>query len=184
MTTADGNALVTEPAWVIELRQRRWKLAVAESMTAGLLAARLAAQPGSGDVFAGAIVTYHTDLKQRLLDIEGVPVISAECAQAMADGVTKLCDVDVGLAITGVAGPDTQEGKPVGLVYGAITTPDQRAAPEWRFLGDAYEIRTTAVDHAIHLLVHTLCTPPDQRGDRNGGPRPTATALTGTRRDH
>jgi nicotinamide-nucleotide amidase len=143
----------SEPRWVTALREHGWTVAVAESMTAGLLAARLAAKPGSGDVFAGGIVAYHTALKNHLLGVTANRVISAECALEMAQGVTRLCNVDVGLAITGVAGPDTQEDQPIGLVYSACVTPAGCTSRQWSFPGDAYEVRTTAVDAAIALLV-------------------------------
>lgn len=156
--SAGTDGAVVESHWVGELRSRAWTVAVAESMTSGLLAARLAVQPGSGDVFAGGVVTYQTALKRHLLGIDGPPVISAGCAQAMAEGVTRLCQVDVGLSITGVAGPETQEGKPVGLVYLAIAIPSGCATRERHFSGDAYEIRNAAVDAAMVLLDETVTT--------------------------
>ena len=151
-TTSSAEGPPTEPHWVRALRSRAWTLAVAESMSAGLLSARLAAQPGSGDVFAGGVVTYHTTLKKHLLGVDGPSVISAPCAQAMAEGAARLCRVDVGLSITGVAGPATQEDKPVGLVYAAMATPHGSTTCEWTFAGDAYEIRMSAVDAAVQLL--------------------------------
>jgi len=151
-----------EPRWVDELGARAWTVAVAESMTGGLLAGTLASSPGCGEVFSGGVITYHTALKQRLLGIEGIPVISAECAEAMAAGVVRLCDVEVGVSITGVAGPDTQENKPVGLVFGAVTTPTGTMSREWHFSGAPDEIRAAAVDAATDLLIDTLSADQDR----------------------
>ena len=111
-------------------RERGLRLATAESCTGGLVAARLTDVPGSSDVFAGGIVAYANDVKTGEL---GVPealiaahgAVSAEVAAAMAAGVRERLGVDVGIAVTGVAGPDGgTEAKPVGLVHLHVSTPD------------------------------------------------------------
>ena len=99
------------------LVRRSLSLAVAESLTGGLLALRVTETPGSGDVFRGGVVTYLTGAKHELLNVPGGPVISAACAEAMARGVADLLSADVGVATTGVAGPSTQEGHEVGTVF-------------------------------------------------------------------
>lgn len=140
------------PTWVEHLRRHGWTVATAESMTAGLLAARLASEPDSGEVFAGGVVTYQTRLKEALLGIGDVAVISEDCAAAMADGCSQVCETDVAVAITGVAGPERQEGAPVGLVYGAVRTPRGTTTHEWRFDGDPDEVREATVDAAVAAL--------------------------------
>jgi nicotinamide-nucleotide amidase len=110
------------------LRARRETVAVAESLTGGLLGAALSAQPGASDNFVGGITAYSTPLKAVLLDV-GVPVlaqrgaVSAEVASAMAVGVRRRLDATYGLALTGVAGPQEQDGQPVGTVFAALACP-------------------------------------------------------------
>src|SRR3954454_15537531 len=107
------------------LRSRGVTLATAESLTGGGLGDAITSVPGASAVYAGGVITYATRVK---VDLLGVPkdvveqhgVVSSECAAAMAGRVRDLVGADVGVATTGVAGPDPQEGKPVGLVYVAV----------------------------------------------------------------
>ena len=87
------------------LLSRSMKLAVAESFTGGLIAARIVAIPGASEWFSGGVVAYETAAKMALLDVPEGPVISAEAAAAMAAGVARLFNADIGLSTTGVAGP-------------------------------------------------------------------------------
>ncbi len=151
------------PTWVEHLRRHGWTVATAESMTAGLLAARLAGEPDSGEVFAGGVVTYQTRLKEALLGIGDVAVISEDCAAAMAEGCAQVCGTDVAVAITGVAGPERQEGAPVGLVYGAVHTPERTTTHEWRFDGEPDEVREATVVAAVAALTAAVAD-----GDRGG----------------
>ena len=104
------------------LRRRDLTVAVAESMTGGLLAAALADLPESSQRFLGGVVSYRTDKK---MDLLGVPedviardgVVSGPAARLMADGARRLFHAGVAISVTGVAGPQRQEGKPVGLTY-------------------------------------------------------------------
>ncbi|UHA75772.1 competence/damage-inducible protein A [Paenibacillus sp. 481] len=117
-----------ERAVVARMRELGLTLSAAESCTGGLFAQLVTSVPGSSQVFAGGVVAYSNELKQRalgvpptLLEGESAPgAVSAETAAAMAEGVLALTEADLAVAITGVAGPDSQEGKPVGLVYIAI----------------------------------------------------------------
>jgi len=138
-------------------------LAAAESCTGGLLGVRLTDRPGASAYFRGAVVAYADEIKRTLL---GVPdhvlrchgAVSAECARSMAYGVRKLFSVDLGVAITGIAGPGGgSPGKPVGLVYTAVAG-DEGASwvEEFRFVGDRAQIRTQAADAALELLADTL----------------------------
>jgi nicotinamide-nucleotide amidase len=102
------------------LRERGLTLGLAESLTGGLIASRLTSHPGCGDVFRGAIVPYHRDLKQSLLGAPDVPAVSEEMVKAMAEGVCTTLGADVGLAVTGVAGPDPHEGLDPGALWIAI----------------------------------------------------------------
>lgn len=136
-------------------------VATAESLTGGQLAAALTAVPGSSAVYAGGVVSYATEVKQSLL---GVPtslvaehgVVSAECACAMAAGVRELLGTTYALATTGVAGPDPQEGRPVGTVYVALATPDGVRATELALTGNREQIQTATVAAAVSVLAATM----------------------------
>lgn len=108
------------------LEDRGWTLGVAESMTGGLVASRVVDVPGSSGWFRGGVVAYDSQVKYDVLGVPaGMPVISGECAEAMAEGVRRVVGSDVGLAVTGVAGPAEQEGQPVGTVWFGLALPDR-----------------------------------------------------------
>jgi nicotinamide-nucleotide amidase len=130
MTSQDG-AGGPAAALLDELVARGLWLATAESLTGGGVGAALTDVPGASRAYAGGVVSYATRVK---VDLLGVPeelvrregVVSAACAEAMATGVRGLLATDVGLATTGVAGPDPQEGRPAGVVHVAVA--DRRGA--------------------------------------------------------
>jgi nicotinamide-nucleotide amidase len=150
-------------ALVLDLcRARDWSLGTAESCTGGLVAGRLTSVPGSSEVFVGAVVAYADAVKEGEL---GVPAgtlaehgaVSAETAAAMAAGVRKQLGVDVGVAVTGIAGPggSTPE-KPVGLVYLHTETPDGSHGVEFNFPSDRDTVRARATAAALHLTRRVL----------------------------
>ena len=140
-------------AAVLELlRGRGLTLAVAESVTGGLVTARLTDVPGASDVLRGGIVAYASDVKFRHLGVPEGPVICAECAMAMAAGVRERLGADVGIATTGVAGPTEQEGKPVGLVYVGVALGEKVEAREVRLPGDRQRVRQYGVISVLNLL--------------------------------
>ena len=119
------------------LLERALTLGVAESLTGGLLAARVVAVPGASEWFRGAVVAYDSAVKRSLLGVGDGPVVTGEAAAAMADGARRVLDADVGLATTGVAGPTEQEGRPVGTVVVGLALPGRcargrRASPAGR----------------------------------------------------
>ena len=125
-------------------------LGVAESLTAGLIGSRIGAVPGASATFRGSIVSYATDVKRSLLGVTAERVVSEECAREMAVGAQRVLGADVGIAATGVAGPDEQDGQPVGTVCFAIALPARD--PEsfsTRLPGDRERVRQFA---AISLL--------------------------------
>jgi nicotinamide-nucleotide amidase len=148
---------------VLELcRARGYTLATAESCTGGLVAARLTDVPGASDVVAGGVVAYANHVKSREL---GVPeeliaehgAVSAEVAAAMAAGVRRQLGVDVGIAVTGVAGPDGgTEEKPVGLVYHHVSAPDGEHGHHFSLPADRDTIRSRATVAALHLARRVL----------------------------
>jgi nicotinamide-nucleotide amidase len=139
------------------LSERQQSLAVMESLTGGLLASTITDYPGSSKHFIGGVVTYSTDLKIQM----GVPreiieqygVISAETARAMASAVRQLLKADYGLGVTGVAGPEMQEGQPVGPIFMAIAGPQGMVdgrGPGWR--GGREDQKRHAVLSSLNLL--------------------------------
>jgi len=104
------------------LRARGLTLAVAESVTGGLVSSRLVNAPGASDVLRGAVVGYAADVKRSVLGVTAGQVVSEECARQMADGARRMLGADVGIAVTGVAGPDEQDGQPVGTVCFAVVS--------------------------------------------------------------
>ena len=143
------------------LLDRGWTVASAESLTGGALGARLSSTPGASATYRGGVVCYATDLKQSLLGVDdavvaGPGVVSAECAAQMAAGVRRLAGADVGVSTTGVAGPDPQEGKPVGLVHVAVALPDAVRTTELHLSGDRAAIREQACREAVRAVWATL----------------------------
>jgi PncC family amidohydrolase len=125
------------------LTQRGETVAVAESLTGGLVVAALIAVPGASVVVRGGVVAYMTDLKSTLLDVdpdllarEGA--VHPDVAAAMAHGVAARLGATYGVATTGVAGPDAQDGHPVGEVWIAVSGP-----------GHAWERGETVRGHAL-----------------------------------
>ncbi len=93
------------------------RLAVAESLTGGMVAARLTSVPGASNWFAGGVVSYGEDVKRSLLGVGPGPVVSEGAAEEMASGVKALLNADIGLSLTGVAGPTSQDDQPLGTVF-------------------------------------------------------------------
>ncbi len=134
------------------LRQRGLTLAVAESLTGGLVGTRLTAVPGASDVFRGAVVAYASEVKFELLGVPAGPVVSAQAAEAMALGARRALAADVGLATTGVAGPDEQEGQPVGTVFLGVAMNDGVEVHKLSLPGDRERVRQFAVISLLNFL--------------------------------
>jgi nicotinamide-nucleotide amidase len=143
-------------------RERGLTLGTAESCTGGMVAARLTAVPGASDVFRGSVIAYANDVKEEAL---GVPVkllaahgaVSAEVAAAMAQGVRARLGVDLGVAVTGVAGPDGgTEEKPVGLVFVHAVGPEGERTVRSELPGDRDMIRGRATAASLHLVRRLL----------------------------
>lgn len=140
------------------LREKKATLALAESCTGGLLSKRITDIPGSSAYFLQGLVTYSNEAKTRLLQVSSGLIarkgaVSAEVARAMAEGVRRSARSDIGLAITGIAGPEGGSAdKPVGTVFIALAGPSGSAAREFRFHGDRERIRTIATFQAMDWL--------------------------------
>ncbi|MET8570514.1 CinA family protein [Streptomyces sp. NPDC004783] len=162
-------------------------LAIAESLTGGLVAAGITSVPGASKVFRGSVTAYATELKRELLGVDAELLaargaVDPRVAAEMAAGVREALGSDWGIATTGVAGPDPQDGQPVGTVYVAVDGPlasSDRSAPggkveALRLNGDRAEIRMESVRSVLALLLRELAG--EQTGneraqdtERNGG---------------
>jgi nicotinamide-nucleotide amidase len=131
-------------------------LAVAESVTGGLVASRIVDVPGSSEWFRGGVVAYDSQVKFDVLGVPEGPVVSEASALAMADGVRRLCGADVGLSTTGVAGPTEQEGHPPGTVWLGLAVGDDVSAVQIRLPGDRDRVRQMAVISLMDRLRHRL----------------------------
>ena len=154
---SEDNRSVTEI--VLDLcRARGFTLGAAESCTGGLVAARVTEIAGSSDVFRGSVVAYANDVKESELGVTGEVLerhgaVSAEVAQAMARGVRDRLGADIGVAVTGIAGPEGgTEEKPVGLVFLHAVGPDGEKARRIELPGDREMVRGRATAAALHLV--------------------------------
>lgn len=140
------------------LVERGETLAVAESLTGGLVAAELTSVPGASQSFRGSVTAYATSLKHDVLGVDGALLtergaVDPDVALAMAAGVRLTLGADWGVSTTGVAGPEPQDGKPVGTVYVAVSGPDGvRKVAELRLNGERADIRKESVRSLLELL--------------------------------
>lgn len=147
----DGQTI--ESVVLALLAERSWTIGTAESVTGGLVSARLTALPGSSRYFRGGIVAYADDVKGSLLDVTDLTsgLVSEPTAVAMAEGARSRLSVDVAVALTGSAGPDPLE-EPAGTVVIGVATPERSSARTVRFGGDRERVRTFASTAALHLV--------------------------------
>lgn len=139
-----------------EVSSRHWTLAVAESLTGGLIASRLVNVPGASTWFRGGVVSYASQVKFDLLGVPEGPVVSHEAARAMAQGVRKLLGADLGLAVTGVAGPEEQDHQPPGTVFVGLDLDDAVSSLELRLPGDRPRVRAYSAISALDALRRSL----------------------------
>ncbi|MFD5876961.1 CinA family protein [Streptomyces sp. NPDC060322] len=161
---------------LLRLQERGETLAVAESLTGGLVAAELTSVPGASRAFRGSVTAYATSLKRDVLGVDGA--LLAECgavdpavARSMAAGVRRVLGADWGISTTGVAGPESQDGKPVGTVFIAVSGPGgvQNVA-ELRLNGGRADIRKESVRSLLELLSGELGEDArTQDTEQNGG---------------
>jgi nicotinamide-nucleotide amidase len=131
-------------------------LGLAESVTGGLVAARLTDVAGASEWFRGSIVSYATDVKHSVLDVPDGPVVSETAASTMAEGAARVLDADVGLAVTGVAGPTEQDGVPVGTVFLAAHLDGKTEVTKATLPGDRERVRQFAAISVLDLLRRRL----------------------------
>jgi nicotinamide-nucleotide amidase len=136
------------------LRERGLTIATAESLTGGLVCGALTDVPGASAVVRGGIVSYATDVKAAVLGVDADLLarggaVQPEVASEMAEGVRRVLACDVGVATTGVAGPDPQDGQLVGTVYVAVATPVRTTVRRLALEGDRPAIRRATVEAAL-----------------------------------
>jgi nicotinamide-nucleotide amidase len=127
-------------------------LSVAESVTGGLIASRLVNIAGASTWFRGGVVSYASDVKFDLLGVARGPVVSAAAAEAMALGVRTLLKSDIGLSVTGVAGPEEQDGQPAGTVFIGIALDAHAQHVELHLPGDRPRVRSYSAISALDAL--------------------------------
>lgn len=138
------------------LETRGWSLGLAESVTGGLVGARLTDVPGSSKVFRGSVVSYSTDVKRTVLGVGGELVVTEEAAREMAHGARRVLGADVGLSLTGVAGPEEQDGMPAGTLCIGLVWPDGELTSTARLPGRRVQMRQFSVITALDLVRRTL----------------------------
>jgi len=136
-------------------------IAVAESLTGGLVAAALTSTPGSSGTMRGGVVVYATDLKSTLAGVDPGLLrsrgpVDPDVARELAEGVRHRLGATIGLGVTGVAGPDPQDGVSIGTVFAAVTGTRVSLVEEWHFDGNRDQIRAGVVQACLDLLDRAL----------------------------
>jgi nicotinamide-nucleotide amidase len=159
----DGTGDPAAVAVLAELRRSSQTLATAESLTGGLIGELLTTVPGASASYVGGVISYATRLKETLAGVpaatlEELGPVAARTAQEMAAGVADRCSADWGLAVTGVAGPEPQDGHPVGQVFVGLAYPAGAwsSVRELRLSGSRAEIRAQTAVSALALLTEAL----------------------------
>jgi len=150
----------------VALGSHSWGLAVAESLTGGALASAIVDSVGASSWFRGGVVSYDTRVKRRLLGVDADLLdehgaVHPEVARQMAERVRAVVSTDdgpadVGIGTTGVAGPDPQDGQPVGTVFIGVATPERTVVREFAFDGDRAAIRAATVTAALELALELI----------------------------
>jgi len=144
-----------------KLGQGHLTISVAESLTGGLVAASLTQIPGASAVFKGGIIAYRDEIKQKDLKVDPALItkftsISDPVAQSMATNVREIMNTDIGIATTGVAGPDKSDGFAPGIVFVAISIGDHKICQKLELVGDRTQIRDQSVNEIFKLTLSQL----------------------------
>lgn len=151
---------------IAEAEQRGQSVATAESLTGGLVAAAIVAVPGSSAVYRGGVVSYATAVKHELLGVDADLLhergaVDATVAQQMAERARNVLSIvgvpaSIGIATTGVAGPETQDGHPVGEVFVAVATETSTRVERFQFDGGREQIQAQSVAAALELALEVV----------------------------
>ena len=143
------------------LEERGWTLGLAESVTGGLVGGRVTSIAGASRVFKGGVISYASDVKFDVLGVEHGPVVSERAAMQMASGAQRVLGASVGLALTGVAGPDEQDGEPVGTLCVGVAFPNgQTFSTRSQLPGQRDQMRQFSVITALAFLRKLLLSEP------------------------
>ncbi len=143
------------------LEERGWTLGLAESVTGGLVGGRITSIAGASRVFKGGVISYASDVKFDVLGVEAGPVVSERAAMQMASGAQRVLGASVGLALTGVAGPDEQDGEPVGTLCVGVAFPNgQTFSTRSQLPGQRDQMRQFSVITALAFLRKLLLSEP------------------------
>jgi len=138
------------------LAERGLTLGLAESVTGGLVGSRLTEVPGASEWFRGSVVAYDSEIKFSVLGVPRGPVVSEAAAEAMASGARRVLGADVGLGVTGVAGPAEQDGQPVGTVCLGVDLAGAVSSMTVQLPGDRQRVRQFAAVSLLDALRHAL----------------------------
>lgn len=147
---------------VIELaRERELRLATAESLTGGMVGNYLCTVPGASAVYQGGVISYSNAVKEQVLGVDGALLahqgsVDPMVAEQMASGVARVCGAELAISTTGVAGPDSHDGKPVGRVYLGLTDFSGSKNIEKNYEGTRSYIRFQSTREALNILVESL----------------------------
>lgn len=156
------NLIQMAEALIAKCRAERWRITTAESCTGGLVSSLLTSIPGASDVFDMGFVTYSNAAKSKLISVPEILLathgaVSAEVAEAMAEGALATAHANLALAITGIAGPGGGSAeKPVGLVYIACAKDDMTICEPHHFAGNRESIRLNACEKALEMALPIL----------------------------
>ena len=145
-----------EDAIAVRLLERGATLAVAESVTGGLIASRLVNTAGASQWFRGGVVSYASEVKFEVLGVPRGPVVSADAAMAMAMGVRRVLGADIGVGVTGVAGPEEQDGQAAGTVFVGLAVGELLEHVELRLPGDRPRVRAYSAISTLDALRRVL----------------------------
>jgi nicotinamide-nucleotide amidase len=137
-------------------RERSVAVAAAESLTSGAIASALGRGDQASEWFAGGVVAYAEHVKRDVLGVTADSVLTPQCAAELATGVAELLGADVAVAVTGVGGPDPEEGLPPGTVYAALRNGDTVTDAAWRFDGDPSAVVEQTVLAALRMVRDAL----------------------------
>ena len=155
------NADTMESVVLNLLEERGWTLGLAESVTGGLVGGRITSIAGASRVFKGGVISYASDVKFDVLGVEAGPVVSERAAMQMASGAQRVLGASVGLALTGVAGPDEQDGQPVGTLCVGVAFPNgQTFSTRSQLPGQRDQMRQFSVITALAFLRKLLLSEP------------------------
>jgi nicotinamide-nucleotide amidase len=147
-----------------DIGRRGLTVGVAESLTGGLLASRFARAEGASHWFRGGVVAYCVEVKHQLLGVNPGPVVSRDAVLEMARGAVRLLGADLAVAVSGVGGPDPQDGLPAGTVWLAVVAGDREEAELHRFDGDPDQVCAATCDAAVALVLRMTSDEHEPRG--------------------